>query len=222
MKTVVLRISSLSLVFILASMFFVELAGAATPYENCISGTPPYARAGTPTSCASELGAPANTSRASAQARSQYDKCIAGDVPFDSPGTSESCSWLLDLFSETGADQPVGGGADQPTGGGSQNPGPNAGGESDISIAIENPLKGIDSPEDLLNALVKAVVIIAAPIIVLFIILSGFKYVTAQGDPTKLAEAKRALVYSIIGAVIVIGSSAILEIVANTITAFKN
>jgi hypothetical protein len=192
MKTVVLRVSSLGLAAFLSCMFFAELASAD---------------------------------------QSDYNDCIAGAVPFDTPGTPESCAWTLELFqpiSESNDDaQTVPGGDDSQTpnpGDDSEadNPTPNSTSEGDISISFKNPLKGIDSPEDLLNALVKAVVIIAAPIIVLFIILSGFKYVTAQGDPTKLTEAKRALIYSIIGAVIIIGSAAILEIVANTINAFKN
>ena len=69
-------------------------------------------------------------------------------------------------------------------------------------------------------AILNMVIVIATPIIVLFIIIAGFKYVTAQGNPEKLQEANRALMYGIIGGVIIIGAVAILQIVQNTVNAF--
>lgn len=86
---------------------------------------------------------------------------------------------------------------------------------------LQNPLNSdINSVEGLLTVLLDILVIIATPIVVIFIILAGFKYVTAQGDTTKLEEAKRALIYSIIGGVLIIGAAAIAEIIRGTIAAF--
>jgi TRAP-type C4-dicarboxylate transport system permease small subunit len=84
---------------------------------------------------------------------------------------------------------------------------------------LANPL-AFPSIVELMAAILNMVIVIATPIIVLFIIIAGFKYVTAQGNPEKLQEANRALMYGIIGGVIIIGAVAILQIVQNTVNAF--
>lgn len=91
------------------------------------------------------------------------------------------------------------------------------------SDRLNNPLagSGITTVDGLLRALLDILVIIATPIVVIFIILSGFKYVTAQGDTSKLEEAKRALVYAIIGGVLIIGASVIADIIAGTVNSFR-
>jgi len=94
---------------------------------------------------------------------------------------------------------------------------------SETEIEFKSPLKGsITSLEGLVKTLLNVLIVLAAPIVVFFIILAGFKYVTAQGDPGKLEDAKRALVYAIIGGVIIVGATAIFEIIVNTINAFKS
>ena len=86
-------------------------------------------------------------------------------------------------------------------------------------VGLENPLK-VSSLEDLLVALLNIVVVIATPIIIFFIIYSGFLYVTAQGNATKLETARNSLVYAIIGGVIIIGAVAIGEIIGNLVSKF--
>ena len=71
-----------------------------------------------------------------------------------------------------------------------------------VSISLNNPLEGIGSIEGLVKTLLNVLIVLAVPIVVFFIILAGFKYVTARGEPAKLEEAKRSLVYAIIGGVI--------------------
>ncbi len=94
---------------------------------------------------------------------------------------------------------------------------------SETEIEFKSPLKdSITSLEGLVKTLLNVLIVLAAPIVVFFIILAGFKYVTAQGDPGKLEDAKRALVYAIIGGVIIVGATAIFEIIVNTINAFKS
>ena len=87
-------------------------------------------------------------------------------------------------------------------------------------VALQNPLR-VSSLEDLLVALLNIVVVIATPIIIFFIIYSGFMYVTAQGDSGKLTTAKDSLMYAIIGGVIIIGAVAIGEIIGNLVKSFQ-
>lgn len=88
------------------------------------------------------------------------------------------------------------------------------------SVALQNPLR-VSSLEDLLVALLNIVVVIATPIIIFFIIYSGFMYVTAKGDTGKLTTAKDSLMYAIIGGVIIIGAVAIGEIIGNLVKSFQ-
>jgi formate-dependent nitrite reductase membrane component NrfD len=52
--------------------------------------------------------------------------------------------------------------------------------------------------------------------------LAGFKYVTAQGDVGKIQDSTRALTYAIIGAILVIGATAIAQIIKNLVNAFRS
>jgi len=89
------------------------------------------------------------------------------------------------------------------------------------SASLGNPLNSqFGSIPEVLLAVLNVLLIIALPIIVLYIIYAGFMYVAARGNPEQLKEANRALTFSIIGGVIVAGSFAILQIVSNLVEAF--
>lgn len=99
---------------------------------------------------------------------------------------------------------------------------------SPIILAAQTPpsqgLKSyirVGTIEDLLVILLNLVIIIATPIVVLFIILAGFKYVTAQGNANQIQEATQALTYAVIGGVLIIGAVAIAEIIKDLVTAFE-
>lgn len=81
---------------------------------------------------------------------------------------------------------------------------------------IENPLK-IDRVEDLLAAILSAIVQIAIPFLVLAVMWVGFLFVAARGNPSKLAEAKQALFYTLLGALIVLGAKTLSIILSGTI-----
>jgi hypothetical protein len=89
---------------------------------------------------------------------------------------------------------------------------------------LKNPLgeAGIDSLDDLLNEMLKIVLMIGVPVVALFIIWSGFLFVSAQGNSEKLGKAKSTLMYSLIGAGIVLGASTLSEAIVGTITGIIN
>ncbi|MCA9357097.1 hypothetical protein H6784_05280 [Candidatus Nomurabacteria bacterium] len=88
-----------------------------------------------------------------------------------------------------------------------------------ISYSFKNPL-AFNSIEDFLVAILNVIIVIAIPIVVFFIIYSGFKYVVARGNPAQIQEASQALTYAIIGGVLIIGAVAISKIISNLVTAF--
>lgn len=90
------------------------------------------------------------------------------------------------------------------------------------SNSLQNPLNSsISSIPDLLLAILNIIVIIMIPIVIFFIVYSGFLFVTAQGNDSKLTEAKRSLLYAIIGGVLIIGAEAITAIIKNVVAEFQ-
>lgn len=87
------------------------------------------------------------------------------------------------------------------------------------SASLDNPLAAV-TVQALIQDIVTVVQIISTPIIVFFILYSGFLFVTARGNTETLDTAKKALMYAIIGGVVIIGASAIGVIVANTANQF--
>jgi hypothetical protein len=93
-------------------------------------------------------------------------------------------------------------------------------GSGGLDFALVNPLSVV-SIEGLLAALLNIFIVLATPIVVIFIIYAGFLYVTAQGNAEQVKKATTALTYAIIGGVIIIGSVALGEIIKNVVEAFK-
>jgi secreted trypsin-like serine protease/major membrane immunogen (membrane-anchored lipoprotein) len=82
-----------------------------------------------------------------------------------------------------------------------------------------NPLReGLDSIPKIVSALVKDIVIpIALPALALAIIWTGFLFVMARGNETKLTEAKRALKWTVIGGLIILGAYVIATALQQTL-----
>lgn len=92
------------------------------------------------------------------------------------------------------------------------------GGDVSNEVTLQNPLK---SEYSTIPCLFKAILQIAAEIgavfVVLGIIYSGFLFVTARGNEEYLGVAKKAITYTVIGAILVLGAWAFSVGVANTI-----
>ena len=89
------------------------------------------------------------------------------------------------------------------------------------SVTIPNPLQ-VNSITELFVALLEVLLIFAVPIVVFFIILAGFRYVTARGDTNTITEAHRALLYAVIGGVLILGANLLIQVIQATVTAVAN
>ena len=90
-----------------------------------------------------------------------------------------------------------------------------------ISGNITNPVVGVNSLLDLIRLILTRIIMpIAAVFVVIWIIYAGFKYVMAQGNQAKITEAHKTLLWSLIGAGILLGATAISQVVETTIKAF--
>ena len=84
---------------------------------------------------------------------------------------------------------------------------------------LDNPLRSEFSsiPAFIAGAL-KVLVMIALPIITLFLVISGFLFITAQGNQQKLETAKKNFLYVVIGALLILGAWILATLIAGTIS----
>lgn len=83
-------------------------------------------------------------------------------------------------------------------------------------VKIINPTSA-DTLDGLIALLLKNVVMpLAGVLVFLAILYSGFKFVTANGNPKALADAKLGLVYVLIGAAIILGAAGISAAIEGT------
>jgi hypothetical protein len=82
---------------------------------------------------------------------------------------------------------------------------------------LTNPLK-FKSLDDLLTGLLAAAINLGAIVLTLALIYTGFRFVAARGNEEKIREARTALMYTIIGGLIILGATAIKEVLQSTIS----
>ena len=84
---------------------------------------------------------------------------------------------------------------------------------------IVNPIPSITSVPGLIQTILVGVLKIGIPVVALAIIYCGFLFVKAQGKPEEIKKAKDALLYTLIGAAILLGSWAIAKMISATVLA---
>ena len=106
--------------------------------------------------------------------------------------------------------------------GGQQNPqsGDPGGQQNGPQGVLTNPIN-VGTLTEFIAKILDIVLTIGFPIIALAIIYAGFLFVTAQGNSEKLETAKKTLLYTIIGAAILLGSWIIASAIGGTITLLK-
>lgn len=93
---------------------------------------------------------------------------------------------------------------------------PQTGDAPDPKTRLENPIKA-ENLNDFIKTVLEGAIRIGIPIIALAIIYSGFLYVTAMGNEEKLKTAHNAILYTLIGAALLIGSWAIAQLISETV-----
>lgn len=86
------------------------------------------------------------------------------------------------------------------------------------SGGLQNPLKA-GSITELLNIVLKAVVEIGSILLVLALVWVGFLFVAAQGAEEKIRDARTALMWTVIGGLILLGAEAISQVITATVQA---
>lgn len=83
-------------------------------------------------------------------------------------------------------------------------------------VTVQNPLVAKNITE-LFEAIIDIVLVFAIPIIVFFIIYAGFLYVTARGNEGTIQKAHMALLYALIGGLLILGARVLIEVVKGTV-----
>lgn len=81
---------------------------------------------------------------------------------------------------------------------------------------LTNPIP-YNSLTEFIKVLLTGALKIGIPIVALAIIYCGFLFVSARGNSEKLSKAKDALLYTLIGAAILLGSWAIAQMISDTV-----
>ncbi len=89
------------------------------------------------------------------------------------------------------------------------------------SVTLINPLKGGATLESFLSSILDFVIRIGAIIVVLMLVFVGFKFVMAQGKDSELVEARKMLLWTIVGALILLGAKAIQVAITETVKALS-
>lgn len=67
--------------------------------------------------------------------------------------------------------------------------------------------------------ILQVVVSIGSIVVMLMLIYVGFKFVVARGDPNKISEARTALLWTVVGALVLLGAEAIAQGIQATVSA---
>ncbi len=81
---------------------------------------------------------------------------------------------------------------------------------------LTNPIK-VDGIPQFISAALKVMVMVALPIITLFMVYSGFLFVFAQGNQEQLAKAKTNFLFVVIGSILILGAWVFASLIGGTI-----
>jgi len=115
--------------------------------------------------------------------------------------------------------------------GGQQNSVTNSGGQQTVNptnttnttggTTLLNPLSAGTNLQTFLQDILQFVVQIGTVVVILMLVYVGFLFATAQGDPSKISAARQALLWTVIGALILLGAQVIATGIQATATALS-
>jgi hypothetical protein len=79
-----------------------------------------------------------------------------------------------------------------------------------------NPVKA-NNLEDFLRDVVRVIVRVGIPVSAIFVIYSGYLFVSARGSEDRVKHAKQVFWYAIIGTAVLLGAWVIITVIADTI-----
>ena len=96
------------------------------------------------------------------------------------------------------------------------------GSQNHVNVRLDNPLGSTHDVPTLISKLLDIVIKVGVPLVALAIIWTGYLFIAARGKAEEIAKAKQALLYTLIGALILLGAYAIASAVVSTIDAIRS
>lgn len=84
-------------------------------------------------------------------------------------------------------------------------------------VSIPNPI-GVTSLGAFFQKIADFAVQIAYVAIACFLLLAGFRFITARGNEDALSKAKNTFFFTIIGALIIIGAQVVIDVIQSIVT----
>ncbi len=93
----------------------------------------------------------------------------------------------------------------------------------DLNFKLDNPLdgSGVNTIPDFFAKILEVLITIGIPVVAFFIIYAGFLFVTARGDEKQLTTAKTTLLWTVVGAAVLLGSWVLAQAIGATINELK-
>jgi len=86
-------------------------------------------------------------------------------------------------------------------------------------VAAIIDISGLPRPGgDTINIVLNVVFGVSASIAVLMIVIGGFRYIVAHGDPNQTASAKNSILYALVGLVVVMAAYSIVTFVVGNVS----
>lgn len=88
---------------------------------------------------------------------------------------------------------------------------------------LESPLNAnISTIPQFIEGFLRAIVIIALPLITVFIVYAGFKYIAARGNSSKISEAHENFKWVVIGAILILSAWILATLIGGTVSQLVN
>jgi hypothetical protein len=87
------------------------------------------------------------------------------------------------------------------------------------NAVFSNPLKDIYSTiPGFIAGFLQAMVQISLPVVAFFMLLAGYQFAAAGGNPEKLNKAKENFIYVLVGALLILGAWVLATLIGNTVS----
>lgn len=90
------------------------------------------------------------------------------------------------------------------------------------NVTLINPLGAGTDINKLIADILQLVVRLGSVVVILMLVYIGFLFVAAQGNESKLTQAKQALMWTVIGALVLLGAEAIAQGIQATVNALSS
>lgn len=85
-----------------------------------------------------------------------------------------------------------------------------------VGLVNKNSVPNAQATPDTMTNVMNIVLAVLGALAFLMIVVAGFRYIVSEGEPEKIAEAKRMIIYSLVGLLIVALAATIVNFVINS------